>query len=77
MDLQFKDRVTLITGPARGWARLVSARLRGGGRKAFALIGRDTKAIEPVAKEAKDAGAEVIIVPLRSHQTRSMRQGRR
>ena len=62
MDLQLKDKVAVITGPAKGMGAAISLAFAAEGAM-LALIGRDTKAIEPVAKEAKDTGAEVIIVP--------------
>jgi NAD(P)-dependent dehydrogenase (short-subunit alcohol dehydrogenase family) len=62
MDLGLKDKVTVITGPAKGMGAAISLAFAAEGAK-LALIGRDTKAIEPVARQAKDAGADVIIVP--------------
>jgi len=62
MDLQLKDKVTVITGPAKGMGAAISLAFAAEGAK-LALIGRDTRAIEPVAKDAKDAGVDVIVVP--------------
>ena len=62
MDLQLKDKVTVITGPAKGMGAAITTSFAAEGAK-LSLIGRDTNAIQPVAKEAKDAGADVIIVP--------------
>lgn len=62
MELGLKDKVTVITGPAKGMGAAISLAFAAEGAK-LALIGRDTKAIEPVARQAKDAGADVIIVP--------------
>jgi 3-oxoacyl-[acyl-carrier protein] reductase len=62
MDLRLKGRVAVITGPAKGMGAAVSKAFAAEGCK-LALIGRDTKAIEPVAKEIKDGGGEAIVVP--------------
>ena len=62
MDLQLKDKVTVITGPAKGMGRAVSlAFAREGAR--LVLTGRDLSAIEPVADQARATGAEVLVVP--------------
>jgi NAD(P)-dependent dehydrogenase (short-subunit alcohol dehydrogenase family) len=62
MDLGLKGRVAVITGPAKGMGAAVSLAFAAEGCK-LALIGRDTKAIEPVAAEIKQGGGEAIIVP--------------
>ena len=62
MDLGLKGRVAVITGPAKGMGAAVSKAFASEGCR-LALIGRDVKAIEPVAKEIKQAGGEAIIVP--------------
>ncbi len=62
MELGLKDKVTVITGPAKGMGAAISLAFAAEGAK-LALIGRDTKAIEPVAKDARDAGVAVIVVP--------------
>ncbi len=62
MDLQLKDKVTVITGPAKGMGAAITTAFAAEGSR-LALIGRDTTAIEPVAAEARNAGAEAIVVP--------------
>lgn len=62
MDLQLKDKVTVITGPAKGMGQAISlAFAREGAR--LVLTGRDLSAIEPVADQARAMGAEVLVVP--------------
>jgi NAD(P)-dependent dehydrogenase (short-subunit alcohol dehydrogenase family) len=62
MDLGLKGRVAVITGPAKGMGAAVSKAFATEGCR-LALIGRDTKAIDPVADEIRKSGAEAIIVP--------------
>lgn len=62
MDLQLKDKVVLITGPAKGMGSAVTlAFAREGAR--LVLAGRDTAAIEPVAAQARALDVEAIVVP--------------
>jgi NAD(P)-dependent dehydrogenase (short-subunit alcohol dehydrogenase family) len=62
MELGLKGRIAVITGPAKGMGAAVSKAFAAEGCK-LALIGRDTKAIEPVADEIKSGGGDAIIVP--------------
>lgn len=62
MDLKIAGRVAMITGPAKGMGAAITRAFAAEGAK-LSLIGRDTAAIEPVAKEVRDAGGEAIIVP--------------
>jgi len=62
MNLNLNDKVTVITGPAKGMGRAVSlAFAREGAR--LVLAGRDIAAIEPVVAEARALGAQAIVVP--------------
>lgn len=62
MDLQLKDKVAVITGPAKGMGRAVTLGFAAEGAK-LVLAGRDMQAIEPVAAEARKSRVEVITVP--------------
>ena len=62
MDLKLKGRVAVITGPAKGMGAAITMAFAAEGAK-LALIGRDVAAIEPVAQEARAAGAEAIVMP--------------
>jgi NAD(P)-dependent dehydrogenase (short-subunit alcohol dehydrogenase family) len=62
MDMSLKGRVTLITGPAKGMGAAITHAFAAEGCK-LALMGRDTAAIAPVAKEVTDKGAEAIVIP--------------
>ncbi|NPT37471.1 SDR family NAD(P)-dependent oxidoreductase [Paraburkholderia xenovorans] len=59
MDLQLQDKVTIITGPAKGMGRAVTLAFAREGAK-LVLAGRDLAAIEPVLSEARGLGAEAI-----------------
>ena len=61
MDLMLKDRVAVITGPAKGMGAAITLAFAAEGTR-LALIGRDTAAIEPVAGEVKAKGGEAIVV---------------
>ncbi len=62
MDLQLKDKVVVITGPAKGMGRAVSLAFAKEGAS-LVLTGRDTAAIEPVAAEARALGVPALVVP--------------
>jgi NAD(P)-dependent dehydrogenase (short-subunit alcohol dehydrogenase family) len=61
MELALKDKVTVITGPAKGMGRAVSLAFAREGAQ-LVLAGRDTAAIEPVAVEARALGAKALVV---------------
>lgn len=61
MDLQLQDKVTVITGPAKGMGRAVSLAFARHSAK-LVLAGRDTAAIEPVATEARALGVQTLVV---------------
>jgi len=62
MDLQLKNKVTVITGPAKGMGRAISLAFAKEGAQ-LVLAGRDLAAIEPVAQEARALGVDVHVVP--------------
>lgn len=62
MDLKLKNKVAVITGPAKGMGRAVTLAFAQEGCR-LVLAGRDTAAIEPVAEEARALGVPAIVVP--------------
>lgn len=62
MDLKLKDKVVVITGPAKGMGRAVSLAFAAEGAQ-LVLTGRDTAAIEPVAEAARALGVAALVVP--------------
>ena len=62
MELQLKNKVAVITGPAKGMGRAVTLAFAEHGAR-LVLAGRDTAAIEPVAAEARALGVPAIVVP--------------
>jgi 3-oxoacyl-[acyl-carrier protein] reductase len=61
MNLQLKDKVTVITGPAKGMGRAVTLAFAREGAT-LVLAGRDTAAIEPVAEEARALGVKAAVL---------------
>ena len=61
MDLQLKNRAVLVTGPAKGMGAAITLAFAREGTR-LALAGRDTGAIEAVASEAREHGAEAIVL---------------
>ena len=61
MDLKLAGRVAVITGPAKGMGAAITKAFAAEGSR-LALVGRDTVAIDAVAKEVKDAKAEAIVL---------------
>jgi len=62
MKLALENRVVMITGPAKGMGAAVTHAFAAEGCK-LALLGRDTAAIGPVAKEVKSAGGSAVVIP--------------
>ena len=61
MDLKLKNKVAIVTGPAKGMGAAISLAFAREGVH-LALAGRDLAAIEPVALEARAIGVKVIVV---------------
>lgn len=61
MDLNLKDKVAVITGPAKGMGAAISLGFAAEGAH-LALLGRDTLAIGPVAEEARCRGVRVEVL---------------
>jgi NAD(P)-dependent dehydrogenase (short-subunit alcohol dehydrogenase family) len=61
MKLSLENRVAMITGPAKGMGAAVTHAFAREGCK-LALIGRDTDAIKPVAKEVRSHNGSAIII---------------
>ncbi|SLN14797.1 SDR family NAD(P)-dependent oxidoreductase [Roseisalinus antarcticus] len=61
MDLHLKDKVAVITGPAKGMGAAISLGFAREGAH-LALLGRDTDAIGPVAAEARAMGVTVQVL---------------
>ena len=68
-------KAMVITGPAKGMGAAITKAFAAEGCT-LALIGRDTAAIEPVAAQAKAAGARGDRRAVRPHRRRRMRAGR-
>lgn len=61
MDLKLKNKVVVITGPAKGMGAAISLGFAREGAH-LVLAGRDLAAIEPVATAARALGVEVLVV---------------
>ncbi|MGQ4274024.1 SDR family NAD(P)-dependent oxidoreductase [Terrihabitans sp. B22-R8] len=61
MELGLKGRTVIITGPAKGMGAAVSLAFADEGCD-LVLAGRDTASIEPVAEEARQRGAQALVV---------------
>lgn len=61
MELGMKGRVALITGPVKGMGAAVSLAFAAEGCK-LALVGRDTAAIEPLARQIRDEGGQAVVI---------------
>jgi 3-oxoacyl-[acyl-carrier protein] reductase len=61
MDLMLENKVALITGPAKGMGAAITRAFAEQGCK-LALLGRDTSAIEPVARDIVDGGGKAIVI---------------
>lgn len=61
MDLNLRNKVAVITGPAKGMGAAISLGFATEGAH-LALLGRDTLAIGPVAEEARCRGVRVKVL---------------
>lgn len=61
MDLGLKDKIVIITGPAKGMGAAITRSFAQEGSH-LGLFGRDVAAIEPVADECRDMGVRVDVV---------------
>ncbi|MBD8664246.1 SDR family oxidoreductase [Rhizobium sp. CFBP 8752] len=61
MDLKLTEKVVVITGPAKGMGAAITRAFAEEGCK-LSLIGRDTGAIEPIAKELEARGSSVVVI---------------
>jgi len=61
MDLQLKNKVVMITGPAKGMGRAITLAFAQEGANLI-LLGRDLAAIEAVAEEARAAGVQAMVI---------------
>ena len=61
MDLKLKNKVAIVTGPAKGMGAAISLAFAREGVH-LALAGRDLAAIEPVAAQVRATGVKVIVV---------------
>ena len=60
MDLELKDKVAVITGPAKGMGAAISLGFAREGTH-LALLGRDVAAIAPVCTQAKELGVQAEV----------------
>lgn len=61
MDLGLKDKVVIITGPAKGMGAAITRSFAKEGSH-LGLFGRDVTAIEPVADECRNVGVKVNVI---------------
>jgi len=61
MDLGLRNKVVVVTGPAKGMGAAISLGFAREGAH-LALLGRDTQAIEPVAVKARALGVQAEII---------------